>query len=190
MLLSPDMCSLSCDYIQDLLRTFVINFSAIHGKEQLTYNVHSLLPLVDDARQYGCLDNVSCFHFENALGKIKRMIRKPQSPVAQICRRITELHFGMDATNVSKHHVQHYSGPNMKGCETLQQFKKFSCEKFVLSVFCGNNCLSVDGVVRNILYSHSGAIFVVFSPFEKIEPFSSYPFSLSFEFIYSFLAQY
>jgi len=52
--------------------------------------VHSLLHLVDDASQYGCLDNVSCFPFENALGKIKRMIRKPQSPVAQICCRITE----------------------------------------------------------------------------------------------------
>ena len=90
VLFSPDMCSLSCDYIQDLLRTFVINFSAIYGKEQLTYNVHSLLHLVHDASQYGCLDNFSCFPFENALGKTKRMVRKPQSPVAQICRRLTE----------------------------------------------------------------------------------------------------
>ena len=90
VLLSPDMCLLSCDYIQDLLRTFVINFSAIYGKKQPTYNVHSLLHLVHDASQYGCLDNFSCFPFENALGKTKRMVRKPQSPVAQICRRLTE----------------------------------------------------------------------------------------------------
>ena len=106
------------------------------------------------------------------------MIRKPQSPVARICRRITELHFGMDATTVSKHHVQHYSGPNMKGCETWQQLKNFSCKKCVLSIFFGNNYLSVGGVVRNILRSPSGAMFVFFSPFEKIESFSNYPFSL------------
>jgi len=65
----------------------------------------------------------------------------------------------------------------MKGCEKWQQFKRFSCEKFVLYIFCGNNCLSVGGVVCKILRLPSGATFVVFSPFEKIEPLSIYPFS-------------
>ena len=51
----------------------------------LVYNVHGLLHLADDARRFGA----SVFPFENFLGQLKR---KAQNPIAQIVRRVVEMH--------------------------------------------------------------------------------------------------
>ena len=56
----------------------------------LVYNVHGLVHLAEDARRFGCLDNISAFPFENVLGKLKRMVRKPSFPLQQIIRRLHE----------------------------------------------------------------------------------------------------
>ena len=50
----------------------------------LVYNVHGLVQLAEDASRFGCLDNISAFPFENFLGKLKRMVRKPSFPLEQV----------------------------------------------------------------------------------------------------------
>lgn len=54
------------------------------------YNVHGLVHLSGDAHMFGSLDNISAFPFENFLSKLKRMIRKPKFPLAQVVRRLSE----------------------------------------------------------------------------------------------------
>ncbi len=43
-----------------------------------------------DAQQFGCLDRISAFPYENHLQKIKRLVRKPDCPFAQIIPRLSE----------------------------------------------------------------------------------------------------
>jgi len=45
-------------------------------REHVSYNVHSLIHLVDDCRVYGVLDNFSAFTFENSFQSLKRKFKK------------------------------------------------------------------------------------------------------------------
>lgn len=84
-LLSP-LCWEFCGFARKWLRFFVTNFAKIYGTKVLVNNTHSLIHLADDAEKYGHLDSVSCFPFENYLGQLKKMVRRPQGPVQQIVR--------------------------------------------------------------------------------------------------------
>ena len=46
----------------------------IYGRSQFVYNVHGLIHLASDAKQFGTLNNISCFPFENFLQKLKKLI--------------------------------------------------------------------------------------------------------------------
>ena len=59
-------------YAEELLLLFVKKCDELYGPESLSYNVHSLIHLGDDARKYGCLDNISAFPFENFLQGLKK----------------------------------------------------------------------------------------------------------------------
>ena len=54
-------------YASQLLRYFVQTFEELYGRDQLVYNVHSLIHLADDEKHYGALDNCSSFKYENYL---------------------------------------------------------------------------------------------------------------------------
>ena len=91
-LLSPDFAGKVeyQNYAEKLLINFVLNFKQIYGASQLVYNVHSLIHLAQDCRKFGVLDNVSAFPYENYLGMLKKWVRRPQNPIAQIVCRIAE----------------------------------------------------------------------------------------------------
>ena len=57
------------DYAGELLKCFVSEFANIYCKEQVVYNVHSLLHLTSFVKKFGCLQDVWAFQFENYLGK-------------------------------------------------------------------------------------------------------------------------
>lgn len=44
----------------------------------------------EDYENYGSLDNMSCFKFENYLSQLKKMVRKSDKPLQQIVRRYEE----------------------------------------------------------------------------------------------------
>lgn len=61
--------------IRSLLVKFVSEFKKLYGLNQLTYVVHSLLHLCDDALKYGCTYSFSAYKYENNNSKIVRSIR-------------------------------------------------------------------------------------------------------------------
>ena len=79
------------DYAESLMKKFVEDFKQIYEGVSIVYNVHSLLHLAEDARRLGALDTFSAFPFENFLGIMKRRIRSGSQPLAQICRRLSEM---------------------------------------------------------------------------------------------------
>ena len=78
------------NYAEELLKLFVQEMRKIYKDESAVYNVHNLVHLADDVRQFGCLDNFSCFPFENYLYQLKSMLHTSYRPLAQICRRFSE----------------------------------------------------------------------------------------------------
>jgi hypothetical protein len=82
---------LHLDYAAKLLRYFVTNCSRLYGENFLVYNIHSLLHLADDVRNFSLpLDKISAFKFENFLHKLKKWVRSPSNPLVQVGKRLQE----------------------------------------------------------------------------------------------------
>ncbi len=115
VLLSKSSSDSEIDYAHDLLVLFVQHFSGLYGSDMVVYNVHNLVHLADDARQYGCLDNVSAFCFENYLGRLIKLVRRPSKPLEQIVHRLME----RKALPVCSHKTDNSSGtsPNANAME-------------------------------------------------------------------------
>ena len=88
----------SKDEQKSLAKQFLVyfskQFSRIYGKENLVYNVHSLIHLADDCIVHNChLDEISCFPFENRLGQLVRLVKASDSKnyLAQLRNRLIEM---------------------------------------------------------------------------------------------------
>ena len=131
LLLSSNKGPFTFSYVQQQIEIFVKNFAKIYSSQVLTYNVHSLLHIVDDAKFFGSLDNISCFPFENYLCTLKQLISKHQqkNPIPQIIRHLEEKNLANASTNLESDEIvnccrqQHYEGPLLQGFETFNQFK-------------------------------------------------------------------
>lgn len=172
ILLSP-LCREYCGYAQKLLRCFVTNFAKIYGTQFLVNNTHNLLHLADDAEKYGPLDSVSCFPYENYLGQLKKMVRRPQNPVQQIVRRVYERQL---FPRISKEMPE---GAELKQPHVIQyvQYKKYKHKDTIISNSSGSNCFELEGrvaIVRNIVQS-TGGTHVVYELFETGACFFNYP---------------
>ncbi len=92
ILVSPSLVQTYWKYASDLLVYFVEQGRVLYGKEFLVYNVHSMLHLAAQAKEFGGLDRCSSFPFENYMQKLKRMVRSGKNPIAQIAKRLSEMH--------------------------------------------------------------------------------------------------
>lgn len=167
-ILSPDLCSEFSQYADQLLKVFVENFAKLYGPEFIVYNVHSLIHLAQDARKYGPLDQISCFPFESFLGKIKKIVQKPQHPVQQVVKRIHEKQKikpkRQKNNTLNQHKILHLSGPVPHGFETCKQYKHYDGKNMFISRETDDNCFDLNGqvgLVKNILYSSSGDTYLV-----------------------------
>lgn len=73
-----------------LLDKFNQDFSEVYSKDCMIYNVHMLKHLHLDSLIHGPLDRISAFPFENFMQPIKRMLRKQNTYLSQIVKRIKE----------------------------------------------------------------------------------------------------
>ncbi len=65
---------------------------------------------------HGPLDQFSAFPFENYLGKLKKLIRSPKKPLAQIVKRISGLHFNIPQRRfIVGFNTEDYSTLRLKG---------------------------------------------------------------------------
>lgn len=78
------------EYANGALVLFVQHFGKMYGEMYLSYNVHNLVHLAQDVKVHGNLDSFSAFKFENYTQKLKRLVRKPESPCCQVVKRLSE----------------------------------------------------------------------------------------------------
>lgn len=184
LLSSQKISAKYADYVEALMKVFVQNFATLYGRDMVVYNVHNFIHLADDARKYGFLDAISCFPFENYLGKLKRMVRKGQSPLSQIVKRVAEMqkldsiHTKTSEMNVPLHKKAHFSGPVPLDCGSCLQYKQYLDPRFLISCKGGDNCFEVNEkvlVVRNILCSSSRGTLIIYEEYKNCETAFDYP---------------
>jgi len=69
------------EYAEVLAKHFLSTFCFVYGQGNVSYNVHSIIHLPQDAKKYGVVDNFSSFPFENYLQHIKKIVQPGHSPL-------------------------------------------------------------------------------------------------------------
>lgn len=186
ILASPSLSADLHDFAHTLLVSFVTHFGKLYGPEFVTYNLHGLTHLSEDVRIHGNLDLISGFPFEDYLGKMKKMIRTPHHPLAQIILRISEMDpfTGNDEASHGKRRLQkeHDSGPlppSMMNISVLQFQELVIGGTKIDASSEGDRCVKIGGciaLIDNILQCQD-KIYIVFREYELMEPFFEYPLS-------------
>lgn len=86
LLLSPDLSDDMIAFAHTVLVSFVTRFRQLYGSEEMVYNIHQIIHLTDEFRQI-----IYTIPYENYLGQIKRLQRKPHQPLQQIVKRLSEM---------------------------------------------------------------------------------------------------
>jgi hypothetical protein len=89
-LISRSLYKTHADYAHTRLYAFIEQARILYGTEFIVYNVHGLTHISEDVKRFGSLDEHSAFPFDNFLGHLKMLLRKPQFPLQQIIRRVIE----------------------------------------------------------------------------------------------------
>lgn len=185
LLVSPRL-SCNTQYAQTLLRTFVSHFGEIYGQYQIVYNVHALVHLPEEVQRHGCLDSFSAFPYENYLHKLKKLVRKPDFPIAQIIRRLSEIKTTDAPVNVSSFKKQHFVGPVVGGLSIKAQYGEMTCDKWTIKVSSRDNVFVIGNEfcrIHNIVECSDG-VYVMYKEFSDKSLFFTYPFSSDFLNIY------
>jgi hypothetical protein len=167
------------DYAETILKQFVEHSGCLYGQEFLSYNVHVTVHLANEVRQYGSLDNVAAFVFENFLGKIKRMLRKPGLPLQQIVKRLSEKRAHSLSVPCCALQKEHSDGPvpsYIRGCKQFTEYHQSSF-KIIISSSMKDSCMIIDGkpaVAKNFLENGADHI-VVYRHFNDIQSLYTYP---------------
>lgn len=88
---SPNLSKQYLDYAQHVLNHFVQSFKILYGEHRVSHNVHNLIHMPDDVRNFGVLDFFSAFKFENFMQYLKKLIRKSHKPLQQLNHRYAEI---------------------------------------------------------------------------------------------------
>ena len=177
--------STHCDYAGELLKLFVRDWANLYGKDMLVYNVHGLVHLAADAKQFGPLDSFSAFPFESFLGRLKKIVRKPHRCLPQVIRRLSEMRTGgqkgvKEDLSIGAEHAE---GPVLILYRTFSQHRSMQLNGFYFSVNDGDNCVLIGsdyGLIRNITRDPQDlTVLLMFEPFMVVEDFFKRPLKSS-----------
>lgn len=150
-------------YASELLNHFVTSFEKIYGARYVSYNVHNLLHLSNDVKEYGSLDSFSAFPFESFICSLKNLIRKGEKPLQQISRRLKEYNFNLikNVEIYSNIHLEkkHRDGPVTNDRHYQNQYKILRH---------GNLYINCDNEANNCVILKDGSIITVLN-FAKSE---------------------
>jgi hypothetical protein len=121
------------DFAKRLLSEFVVKCSQIFGNQFLVYNVHNLIHIADDALKFGSLENCSAFDFENYNQFLKRMIRKNNQELVQVCKRISERDSSVTIRTRNENGI-------IGDLRADGAIRKYRYQGFVIGCNSGDNC--------------------------------------------------
>jgi hypothetical protein len=159
----------------------VRKFEALYGRKQISYNVHGLIHLPGDVKNLGPLDDFSGFKFENYLGFIKKLLKKPNSPLQQVHRRLFEYQNLQCELPIAKQNQtylrMHSNGPTVNG-NAKAQFKSVSFGGYLIKTDLANNtCMLKNRKVIQIfnIVKKDDIGFIVGKPFSNLRSLFTSP---------------
>ena len=178
-----DLCSSLNSYAAKLLTIFVKGVEELYSRGDLVYNIHGLVHLAGDVEHYGPLETFSSFKFENKLKSIKKLVRKPQYPLQQVIRRLSEQNQQnltdlkpKDRSNCKLSH-QHCQGPTLPHCQGTQ-YRGLQLNNMVVKVGKRDGCVMLRNqtiaIVQNIVSTPEGD-FLLYTKFETSSDYFNYP---------------
>ncbi|CAN7944463.1 unnamed protein product, partial [Ixodes pacificus] len=183
VLCSPRYCHEFVDFAEQLLVHFVKTYIELYGKDGVSHNVHNLIHLANDVRAHGPLHSFSAFPFENFMGSLKALLRKPERPLEQLYNRVMERRSvsTLKVLNNERHFfLKHGDGPLPLDC-TDPQYKAVNLpHKFCMRTRMNDNtCMLADGSiisVQNFAFcSASGEARVISKQFRETSDLYTYP---------------
>lgn len=153
---SPTLCTQYVDYAESLYKHFVETFAILYGTDRVSYNVHCVLHLANDVRNFGPVDAFSAFPFENNMQFLKRLLRGQNTPLAQLYNRLKEREGKLAARTSSSARnsssdifqlVQEHKGCLLPPGLTPPQYRCAEFRDFTLTVNPPNNCCVVDNSI-------------------------------------------
>lgn len=155
ILLDERLCQSQVDLAEKFLIGFVRHFMQLYGPSLVSYNVHSVIHLADDARNHGPLDHVSAYPYENNMLPIKNCIRKPSHVLAQVIRRTLEFHAIpysiQNSVSAKKFVSRHNNGPLTDEVMFANQYAAVQLQKFWLRIRMPDNIVNIGGCAFCIL---------------------------------------
>lgn len=143
LFLSPGISGQMVEFAHRLIISFVRHFGQLYGRDEIVFSVHQLIHLADEYKQFGPLDNVLGFPFENYPGQIKHLLHKSHLPLQQAVKRLSEMphvEVPLPTNEPVLQHI-HTNGPLPPDFSVALQFSKVSNSHFTLSTKQGNNCV-------------------------------------------------
>ena len=148
------------NYAEQLLQYFVKHFAGLYDTKFISHNVHNLLHVCNDVRNFGILDNFRAFPFENFLGTLKKSLRKAEKPLQQLARRYGEQERGSVQKSLPTLEKFVCKGLHNKGpllpiflTKNVKQYKQLETEGYhIHSDDNRNNCFMLkDGTIVRIV---------------------------------------
>lgn len=151
------------------------------GQNFFVYNIHDLVHL-SQVKLHGNLDRISCFSFENFLGQLKKMVRRPRNALTQVIRRLSEMdHVNSrpELCSQTAYRFEHKDGPVPESTSgEVHQFKVLSMDGIIVKPLKRDSCIRIGNLVvlvENFLID--GEIeFIAGKEYRYKEPFFMYPF--------------
>lgn len=178
ILSSPATHIVNANFAEQLLESFVLQYGDIYEPQELVYNIHSLLHIVEEVRKYGPLYSFSAYKFENHMREIKKYIRKPNQILQQISKRLEEINVINDIKNpigfVGRPRA--FDSDTFPGC-TLS-YKGFKFDTFVLKNNLSDSCCMLNNgdAIEVQMFGKINNEQVVFAKkFANLRNFFTYP---------------
>ena len=164
---------------------FVEHFSKLYSPKFITYNLHAVIHLAEDVKMYGNLDQFSAFPFENFLGCLKKLVRKPNFVLEQIISRLQEKSMVEKENDQSGRHAaalkkQHVKGPlpnDSLYLPCLEYGEATLGTNTTISTSLPDNCIKLDEdicLIDNIIKCQNG-IYVICRKFQQKQSLFNYP---------------
>jgi len=123
------------DYAQSILKYFVRKYGLYYGKQYISHNVHNLLHICADVKQFGTIDSFSAFKFENYLYQLKKALKVSGRPLEQIVNRNKEKLYMKNSRNKQNYPIIHYDRNQMEISHVKYNGFTISKKKIIIAVY-------------------------------------------------------
>lgn len=92
-LLSSEVYRHNWPVAEQMLEEFIKKWIEIYGEQYITSNVHNMQHITHEVERFGVLDSISAYPFENALQKMKHLLRHGSKSLSQVVKRLSEVQY-------------------------------------------------------------------------------------------------